>query len=133
LGESREALQDAGASLVEQGWDQFCRSVVAQAGWEPGQPLVIDGIRHAEAMDSLRALVAPAVLYLVFVDADRATREARLRERGDVDREQLERIERHSTELQLQTIVPSMANLTVDGTRPVRDLVREIAGWVQNR
>jgi len=79
---SRQVLQNIGATLIDQGWDRFCRAVLSQVDWDPGQPLVIDGIRHVEAIDMLRQLVAPSKLLLVFVAVSELERKGRLRQRG---------------------------------------------------
>src|SRR5690242_7997878 len=52
-----ENLQLVGAALVEAGWEPFCRAVLAQAPWQPGQPLVVDGVRHVDALAHLKRLV----------------------------------------------------------------------------
>nr|MDZ8016369.1 AAA family ATPase [Nostoc sp. ZfuVER08] len=131
LGESREALQAVGATLVNQGMEQFCRAVLAQVDWEPGQPLVVDGIRHAEILSTLRRLVAPSELFLVFVAVNDSTREARLIERGLTHREQWQQFEAHSTETQVQTVLRAIADFTVDSTQKIEELVKEIVKWVQ--
>ncbi len=128
---SREVLQDVGASLIDKGWEDFCRTVLRQVNWSPGQPLIVDGIRHVEAIDVLRQLVAPSTLLLVLVVLNEPTREARLRERGMTDHGKFHQIEAHSTEAQVKTVLPRMADITVDGARPVEDLVREIVTRVQ--
>jgi len=128
---SREALQNVGSALIAQGWDEFCRSVLMQGGWEPGQPLIIDGIRHTEAVAVLRQLVAPSELLLVFIALDDRTREVRMRQRGVADPEKLRRVEEHPTEVQVRTVLPDMADLTVDGSRSTEDLLREIVIWIQ--
>ncbi|MFB2836539.1 AAA family ATPase [Floridanema evergladense] len=131
LGDSREALQAVGASLINQGMEQFCKAVLAQVNWQPGQPLVVDGIRHAEIIPVLRQIVTPLDFRLVFVGVNESIREARLVERGLSDRQQWQLLEAHSTEAQVQTALPAMADLTVDGTRKIEDLVLEIVGWIK--
>ena len=39
LDSTREALQAIGVSLIAEGWEQFCRSVLSQAHWQAGQPM----------------------------------------------------------------------------------------------
>jgi len=131
LGESREVLQTVGASLLNQGIEQFCSSVLAQVNWKPGQPLVVDGIRHAEVVSTLYRLVTPSKLLLVFLAVNESIREARLIEKRLSYGEYLHQIEMHSTEVQVQTVLPKMADLTVDSNRKVQELVKEIVTWVQ--
>jgi hypothetical protein len=61
------------------------------------------------------------------------TRKARLRQRGTTDHEHLQRVDTHPTEAQVQTVLPSVADLTVDGTQPMDDLLPKIMLWVQQR
>src|SRR5574341_206680 len=79
---AREVLQAVGEALIGAGWERFCRSVLAQADWTPGRPLVIDGVRHVQAVETLRPLVAPAALRLVYLEVPESVRERRLRNRG---------------------------------------------------
>lgn len=132
LGDSREVLQAVGASLINQGWEQFCKAVLAQSNWEPGQPLIVDGIRHAEIVPIMRLIVAPWDFRLVFVAVNESIREARLLERGLSDRQQWQQLEAHSTEAQVQAVLPEMADLTADSTRKIEDLVLEIVTWVNS-
>jgi dephospho-CoA kinase len=133
LGESREVLQAVGATLVNQGIEQFCEAVLAIVDWVPGQPLVVDGIRHAEIVSTLRRLVVPSQLLLVFVSVNESTRQPRLIEKGLINQEQLQQIEAHSTEAQVQTVLPSMADFNVDSTQKIEELVKEIVTWVQQQ
>ena len=128
-GNSREVLQDTGASIVKElGWDPFCSSVLAQATWETGKPLVVDGIRHVEALQALNKITAPSKVSLVFIDVDESDIEARAsRKPLHEDRSH------HSTEEQVYSILPGLADLRVDGSNTVEDLVREIVTWVRDR
>jgi dephospho-CoA kinase len=133
LEESRTVLQELGAALIAQGWEAFCRTVLGQVAWEPGQPLIIDGIRHAEALMVLRQLVTPSELRLVFITVNEPTRTARLRQRESPDGETLQRIEEHTTEAQVGTVLPDIADFLVDGTRPQEELQQDIVRWVQQQ
>jgi hypothetical protein len=74
--------------------------------WQPGQSLVVDGIRHAEAVEELKRLVSPSPVLLVFIATSEPARETRLRERNVAESSDLQRIESHSTEVQVQTVLP---------------------------
>jgi len=132
LGESREVLQEVGESLIQEGWEQFCKSVLAQAPWAPGEPLVVDGIRHVEAVEMLRLLVVPSELLLIHITLNDLTRKARLNKRSPADYAKMERIEDHSTEVQVKRRLPEIANLKVSGERSIDDIIHEILIWVQN-
>ncbi len=132
LGESREVLQEVGESLIQEGWEQFCKSVLAQTTWEPGEPLVVDGIRHVEAVEMLQLLIVPSELLLIHITLNEPTRKARLYKRSPADYAKMQSIEDHSTEVQVKGQLPQMANLIVSGERSTDDIIREILIWLQN-
>lgn len=132
VGHSREALQRQGASLIEeQGWDNFCKSVLVRADWEAGQHLVLDGIRHVEALDSLKEITKPSQLFLVLIELSGSELEARRSGRAGI--ENLRRIESHTTEEQVKNLLPKRADLVVDGRRRAEDVVNEVVQWAQAR
>src|SRR4051812_19856035 len=59
------ALQELGEALVQQNVDAFCRDTLHEGGWRAGQPVVIDGLRHACVAEKLRTIVSPTPLYLI--------------------------------------------------------------------
>jgi dephospho-CoA kinase len=130
LPETREVLQDIGDELISEDLGGFCRGVLEQANWMPGQPLVIDGIRHAEVNNRLRRLVAPQKYVLVYVSVDDQTRKERLRKRlrleGVNERELVERVEIHPTEEQVKNILPLIADYKLDGTEPIPVLINKL-------
>jgi len=132
LGESREILQEVGESLIQEGWEQFCKSVLAQTTWEPGEPLVVDGIRHVEVVETLQLLIVPSELLLIHITLNEPTRKARLYKRSPADYAKMQSIEDHSTEVQVKRQLPQIANLIVSGERSTDDIIREILIWIQN-
>lgn len=129
-GQDRESLQVVGESLVHEGWPRFCLAVLNQAPWKPGQDLIIDGVRHAEGVRTLRSLVKPSLFRLIGISLDATGRWAR--EGGDahVDELAIQSIEAHSTEAEVQPRVMPMADLVLDGARPLNELVREVVNWL---
>jgi len=79
---SRESLQQLGLELISNGWDAFTRLVLQHARWCPGQPLILDGLRHLPAATALRTAVAPLPVTIVYLDlpADIAATRARQRD-----------------------------------------------------
>ncbi|HET9896712.1 MAG TPA: crosslink repair DNA glycosylase YcaQ family protein [Streptosporangiaceae bacterium] len=49
----RDQLQLIGARLIAGGWDAFTCRVLDQAAWKPGDGVIVEGIRHAEAAAAL--------------------------------------------------------------------------------
>ena len=64
LGTLRETLQAVGEALIAAGWDSFCRRTLCEGGWRPGGPVIVDGIRHVEAIDHLRAVLHLSLIHI---------------------------------------------------------------------
>lgn len=132
LANSREVLQAIGADLLQRDMEGFCRTVLAQAGWQLGQPLVIDGIRHVEVLDNLKQIVAPMPLFLVLVTVDESTRTNRLLERGMVDLEKYQHLEQDSTEQQVKSALANIADLVMDSGHPLEENVEQLVSWLKH-
>lgn len=128
LDASRENWQAVGESLVRNELQQFCAAVLAEAPWKPGSALVIDGVRHVDVVGALKSLVSPSSLRLIYVDVDDANRQQRLRDRSPKE-QFVNRLDQHSTEVQVGQDLRRLADLVVDGTRSPEELVREITAW----
>lgn len=126
----RSVLQQIGLELISKGWDVFCEAVLEQANWEPGQGLIIDGIRHMEALQQLEILVRPAELLLVYVETPKGVRLARFQNR---DREglSLDEAEKANTESQVEGILKASADILVDGTAVPAENARKIIRFVR--
>ena len=127
--EDRKLLQSVGESLVRDKVTPFCRAVLAQArsSWAPGASLIVDGLRHVEAADAMRPLVAPAQLKIVLIGAERDVREARLA--GRATAQGLQQWDIHSTEVQVHAVIPQIADLIVNGSDAPPKVVEEILHW----
>jgi dephospho-CoA kinase len=78
----RATLQAIGLRLIAAGWCAFVDELVAELPPD-AEVLIVDGVRHREAVDELRRRFPDAALRLVYLYADEATVRARLHERGD--------------------------------------------------
>jgi cytidylate kinase len=79
---TRSNLQSVGQELVEKQLEEFCQAVIDRAGeWKGSGQLVIDGFRHSQVVETVRRLIEPVPLYLIFVDAPEDARKTRLSER----------------------------------------------------
>lgn len=82
LPQDRRSLQALGEQLIAQeGWAAFTRRVLPSGTGS----VVIDGVRHLDAVPALRGLASPRRFILVFVDAGDTTRHRRLAVRDHVD------------------------------------------------
>jgi len=48
----------------------------------------------------------------------------------DIAEQEEQELESHVTEAEVKTILPKMADLLVDGTRPVSDILDQILDWI---
>ena len=125
LGTEREILQELGERFVRENLEEFCRNVLGSVGWMPGQGVVVDGIRHTETIRVLGDIVRPMPVLLIYMDIPEDIRNSRLRTRGIS--EDLAKIhEQHSTEAQVIEKLPKIADLRVDGRKPLDVLKTEI-------
>lgn len=131
LEDSREVLQELGDSFIERSPNEFCRAVLAHYKWNSGEPLIIDGIRHAEIVEELRQLVAPLELRLIYLDVDDKTRFQRLKQLDEtMEQINLERVESHRTEEQVRDRLPALADLRLPGDQSISELVSKVINWV---
>ena len=128
--ESREVLQELGASFIAKGADEFCRAVLTHYQWSSGEPLVVDGIRHAAIVEALRRLVAPLELRIVFLEVGDDKRLERLQRIDKTMTQHIELVESHSTEEQVKEGLSDLADLHLSGERPVTELVSTVVNWI---
>lgn len=124
----REILQDIGDGFIRKDLEGFCRAVLAQAEWHPGQSLVIDGVRHAEVNNLLRSLVSPSRYVLTYLSVDDQVRQARLRLEGIDAQDSVQKVEDHPTEEQVKNVLPHIADYILNGTEPVSVLIEKLKG-----
>lgn len=128
MGETREELQALGAEVIaERGWRGFCDDVIRRASWSRSQPLVIDGIRHAEALDALRSLVHPLPVDLLYLEVSPDERERRLRTRGEL---LSATAPEHSTEVQVTGSLRDSAQMVLQADDDVSCLVEQVLRWM---
>jgi adenylate kinase family enzyme len=68
LPQDRHQLQLVGTQLIAAGWHPFTLRVLEQVSWRPDDALIIEGIRHAEAVAALRQITAPIPVAVIFLD-----------------------------------------------------------------
>jgi cytidylate kinase len=119
LTHDRATLQQIGTELIATGWDTFTRQVLGQVAWTPGEPLIIDGLRHCDAATSLASAVAPVPTVVIYLDVPSEVGTARARRRDQVPADSAQRAERHPVESGLPA-VRAIADLAVPAsdTRP---------------
>jgi hypothetical protein len=129
--ENRTQLQSYGQKLVQNRLDEFVDGVLAMAqGWQRGDDLVVDGLRHVEVLLALKQKVVPSTVLYVNVSVDPLRREEDAKDRG-IAEQMLYRYDRDLTEAQLARILPAYADLEIDGTLGFSITVDEIIQRVQ--
>ena len=107
--------------IAELGWVEFCRRVLT--GKEAAARVVVDGVRHCAARDTIRRLFLPDRSAVVFFDIDETERASRLNARGRFG--DLPAAGEMSDDLvQLR----NEADLIVDGSSD--DTLNEILDWI---
>ena len=129
--QTREILQTIGQQLIDSGWNSFCKKVLESAKWHPGQHLVIDGIRHIEAIETLGQLAAPSEVRLVYVALDEPVRQSRLVARGDFG--VTTAAEQHPVESQVPDALLNRADLVVDSSGSEEHCVVQVVEWLRSQ
>jgi adenylate kinase family enzyme len=121
---TREALQNLGDQLVTRNVRGFCKDVLEQQPWEVGKPLIIDGVRHIEVLDTLARLLSPARGYLIYINVDPTTQAERLKTDPLPHEQTLDELQQHPTEAQVRKRLRDRAALVLDGTQDPGELTR---------
>jgi len=121
---SRSSLQDLGQQLIDKSWLAFCQSVLQFAHWTPDLSLIVDGVRHVEAVVTLQSLTAPTPIVVVFVETPLQTRKERFAAREP--KGSFEIADSHPVERDAGTRLRLLANHVVDGAAPVADTVDQL-------
>ena len=130
LDPSRSTLQELGAQWADRGWMRFCRAVLEHAGWDRGQLLVLDGIRHSEVATALRRAITPDRLVLIYVDEPPMSEwRSRLSQKGIESVLELEGLEQHPAEGDV-TNLRDEADLVLKSSA-VSDMVSEVVNFLE--
>jgi cytidylate kinase len=122
--ESREQLQNLGQKLVDEEPSLFCSSVMSSSGFKPGGDLLLDGVRHVEIQRIAAELARPSQTKLIYLAA--AEDERRERVAGRVDRaSDFVRASTHRVETELGTSLPKIADILIDSTAALDEVVNE--------
>jgi adenylate kinase family enzyme len=128
--QSREALQQIGEELISTNVQTFSQAVISQIDWRKG--CVIDGIRHNQVLQAIKNIVNPLPTFLVFVNIDESVRRKRLHERGMTDN-QIDAADGHSTETQVRARLKQEADIVLDGSRDIPDLVMAVRTLIHGK
>ena len=128
LDPTRENLQVIGTQLLESDPSAFCRSVLLSCEQKPGRDFVIDGLRHLRTIPIIEKLIAPSPMKILHVWVSEI-RLRRLREPREGHAASVARIESHSSEQELDSIV-RLAGLHLRGDAAREENVAEVKAWL---
>lgn len=115
----RATLQAVGLSFVEAGWQSFVDALLEGVPQSAGA-LIIEGIRHLEAVEELRRRHPSDRFLTVYIKVEPAVQEKRLLERGESLAGR-----GHAVESSLPE-VEARADLVIDGALPLAEIERRI-------
>lgn len=121
-------MQVLGASLVNKNPTKFCRDVLNQFSWQPGDPLVIEGIRHIEILNTLNRILAPQHVELIYIEL--SDNELKKRRSFSIST-YAQGIDNHSTENEYD-LLRGNANLVIDGSESVEKIYGKISAYLFN-
>jgi thymidylate kinase len=128
---TRERLQALGEELVRDAPEELCRRVIAEREPRDSARSTIDGLRH-KVYEILRQLSKPKPLLCIFVDLPNDLRIQRIKAREVLSDSRISRIDHHSTEIQVGTVIRSLADIIVDNSKPIQAVIDEIV-WAINQ
>ena len=123
----RSILQDLGDELIAEGWTPFVDAVLLQAGYSSG-PVVIDGIRHLSAIETLRSRLDPTPLVVVAVDISDEQRRQRLHDRG-LESHDVKSADAHANESKVDEVVLA-ANIVIPENLSVDQACSTVLAWI---
>jgi cytidylate kinase len=106
---TRRDLQDLGQRLVRDDVKGFCREALRTVNFMPGEQIVIDGVRHKEVLEAVSIVSPQQPIKLIYLAASVTTRKARTTRNLDLDA-----IDAHEVESQVQTDVKALADFVID-------------------
>jgi gluconate kinase len=115
----RPTLQAMGLFLVAAGWPSFVDALLEDLPpWI--EVLVVEGIRHREAVDEIARRNLSDKLLIVYLQVDQVVQSARQQDRGESFRGHTHTVESSLGEVQ------AMADLVIDGSLPVGEIVAAV-------
>lgn len=115
----RATLQALGLFLVAAGWPSFVDALLEDLPPRI-EVLVVEGIRHREAVDEIARRNLSDKLLTVYLQVDQPVHSARQRGRGESLRSRKHPVESSLGEVQ------ATADLVIDGSLPIGDIVEAV-------
>jgi adenylate kinase family enzyme len=123
---TREQLQETGLQLISEGWPAFVGELLSELEGDP-QFLIVEGVRHREAVQALRQRLRPRKTLVVFLDVRDDQRSGRLKQRSEA-----EHVLRHEVEQDVGS-VRTIADLVLPSDQPVSELAAWVKRWLEGK
>lgn len=127
-------MQSLGREFIQKGWEPFCSQVLETAIWIPGENLIVDGIRHVEAVETLQEITQPSDVKLVYITTPENLRRQRVVTRG---REKGPAAESHPVESEVRSTLPARADLLIDNSssraQTIQRITDALGSWIASR
>lgn len=124
---TREDLQNLGQKLVKSGVSRFCQEVLDTVQFSSGGRLVIDGIRHTEALSAISQISRGQPIKLIYLYAPMKIREVRSQQHDGS--QALRAIDAHPVESQTVELRNS-ADFVLDASADLDTNFSQILEWL---
>ena len=124
---TREDLQNLGQQLVKSDVNLFCQEVLDTVQFSSGERLVVDGIRHTEALSAISQISGGQPIKLIYLFAPMKIREVRNQQQDGA--QALRAIDAHPVESQTAEIRNS-ADFVLDAGADLDTTFSQILGWL---
>jgi dephospho-CoA kinase len=122
---TRQELQETGLRLIREGWPAFVDELLSELEGEP-HALIVEGVRHREAVEALRERLPTRQLLLVYVAVPESQRRDRLAHRAEHEQALEHGVERDVESLR------AIADLVVETHQPTEELVALVCGRLEH-
>lgn len=123
---TRRNLQDMGLQLIAEGWSPFVDDLLSDLTIDP-EVLIVEGIRHQEAVDTLTERLPIRKLLLIYVEVGSKQRRQRLACLGETEGATEHPVERDVNGLR------ATADLVVSTQQPVEKLVERVRRIIESQ
>jgi dephospho-CoA kinase len=121
---TRQDLQDTGLRLIGEGWPAFVNELLLEFEGD-SSVLIVEGVRHREAVDALRERLHKRRLLLIYIEVSYDQRRERLTRRAESEQALIHDVERDVESLH------AIADLVVGTHQPLEDLVAHVCAYVE--
>ncbi len=120
---TRKNLQELGEKLIVD-VETFCLGVLQQTNWHKGENLIIEGIRHTEALDFCKSYLQPFPFIHIHIDIDTHSQISKMARNPSLARSI--GFVNHSTESQLTHLIGSRSDILLKSDRELDKMINEI-------